>query len=170
MPIVSLLYEGGPLYLADIARRLPASRQTLAETLDQLEAAGAVERQDGGSRARYGLTPAGRAMGSACGPVVEAIRGTDVLPIALKKWPMIVLAAAGRGACHYNELKGALDGITSRALTAALRDLQAHGLVRRTVDEGYPPTTEYRLTERGAGLFPVVDTLCRACAAAAGEE
>jgi len=167
---VSLLYEGGPLHLAEIGRRLPASRQTLGETLEKLQAAGAVEQRAAGGRTTFGLTPAGSAMGSACGPVVEAIRGTDVLPIALKKWPMIVLAAIGRGTCHYNELKGVLDGITSRALTAALRDLQAHGLVQRTVDEGYPPTTEYRLTARGGELFPVVDALCRACAAAAGEE
>jgi DNA-binding HxlR family transcriptional regulator len=90
----------------------------------------------------------------------------EVLPAALKKWPMLVCVALGRGATRYNETKAALPGITARALALALKDLALAGMVERTVEDGYPPAPTYMLSAKGQLFFPAIDALCRACDAA----
>jgi DNA-binding HxlR family transcriptional regulator len=160
VPIVATLHRDGRLRFADLARRLAASRDTLTETLTRLEASGVVTHEAGVSRPHYCLTPVGERLGDAALATVEAIRRTDLLPIALKKWPMLVAVAIGRGATRYNEMKAMLPGITPRALALALKDLEAAGLVDREVSHSYPPAARYSLSPRGTQLFPVLDRLC----------
>jgi DNA-binding HxlR family transcriptional regulator len=160
VPIVAYLHREGPCRFADLARTLPASRDTLTDTLAKLEQSGVVTHETGVARPRYRLTPVGERVGGACVAAVAAIGRTDVLPIALKKWPMLAAVAIGRGATRYNEMKAQLPGITARALALALKDLQAAGLVRREVGHGYPPTATYTLTEKGLSFLPVLDRLC----------
>jgi len=162
VPIVAVLYRDGAQPFATLASRLSASRDTLTETLAKLETNGVVERQHPGRRTVYALTALGRRVGAACVPMVDLVADTDVLPVALKKWPMLVAVAVGRGATRYGEAKTALPGITARALALALKDLQSVGLVRRTLEHGYPPAPTYDLSERGMQFFPALDALCRA--------
>lgn len=162
MPIVATLHRDGPLRFADLARRLPASRDTLTETIARLEAAGVVMHESGVPRPQYRLTPVGEQLGDAALATVAAIRGTDLLSIALKKWPMLVAVAIGRGATRYNEMKAMLPGITARALALALKDLQAAGMADREVSHGYPPAARYSLTPKGLEILPVLDRLCQA--------
>ena len=44
-------------------------------------------------------------------------------------------------------------------LSERLRDLEAAGLVERTVIPSSPPTVEYRLTERGRRLGPIIEAM-----------
>jgi len=44
-------------------------------------------------------------------------------------------------------------------LSERLRDLEAAGLIERTVIPSSPPTVEYRLTARGRQLAPVIDAM-----------
>ena len=44
-------------------------------------------------------------------------------------------------------------------LSERLRDLEAAGLVQRTVIPSSPPTVEYRLTERGQRLGPIIEAM-----------
>jgi len=170
VPIIAYLHREGPRTFADLARNLPASRDTLTDTLAKLEQSGAVAREAGAPRPKYRLTPIGDHTGNACVAAVARIGGTDVLPIALKKWPMLVAVAMGRGATRYNEMKALLPGISARALALALKDLQAAGMADRTVGEGYPPAVAYTLTEKGVRFLPVLDRLCTAAAEATGAE
>ncbi len=162
VPIVATLYRDGPLTFASLSGRLAASRDTLADTLAKLETNGVVERQRPGKRTMYVLTPLGQRVGARCLPMVAVVSETGVVEVALKKWPMLVLTALGRGARRYNEAKAALPGITARALAIALKDLQAAGLIDRTVDQGYPPAPLYVVSELGEKLFPALDDLCNA--------
>lgn len=162
MPIVATLYRDGPLTFASLAGRMAASRDTLADTLAKLEGNGVVERQHPGKRTVYALTPLGLRVGEKCLPMTALVAETGTLDIALKKWPMLVLTALGRGAKRYNEAKAALPGITARALAIALKDLQAAGLIDRTVEEGYPPAPLYVLSQLGERFFPPLDALCSA--------
>lgn len=166
VPIVAYLHREGPRRFADMARALPASRDTLTDTLTRLEQSGVVTHEAGVARPRYRLTSIGDQVGAACVAAVAEIGGTDVLPIALKKWPMLVAVAVGRGASRYNEMKAQLPGITARALALALKDLQAAGMVHREVSHGYPPAATYSLTEKGLRFLPVLDGLCTAASEA----
>ena len=166
MPIIATLYVQGGLRFAELARRLGSSRDTLSETLTALVEAGIVRHNDFFGqpvRPEYTLTERGRRLGEPCLAAVGAVRDTAMLGIALKKWPMLALVAVGRGASRYNELKGVLTGITSRALAMALKDLEEAGLVERTVAESYPPSVHYRLTDGGLAVFPTMDVLVTAC-------
>jgi DNA-binding HxlR family transcriptional regulator len=44
-------------------------------------------------------------------------------------------------------------------LSSRLRDLERAGIIVRTVIPDSPPGVEYRLTERGRALAPVVEAL-----------
>ena len=45
-------------------------------------------------------------------------------------------------------------------LTQTLRELERDGVVSRTVFAEVPPRVEYRITEHGASLQPVLAAMC----------
>ena len=95
-----------------------------------------------------------------CQPVPVEVRQTaDLLE---RRWQLSIIYAALAGAQRFNEFAQAVAGISPRMLSERLRDLEAAGLVQRTVLPTSPPTVEYRLTERGRRLAPIVDAI-RAC-------
>jgi DNA-binding HxlR family transcriptional regulator len=165
VPVIARLHTGGPARYTDLAAGLAnASRDTLAETLAELQRAGAVAHRP--FHPAYHLTIAGQQLGDPAVGAVEAVRKSGTQRVALKKWPMLVLVAVGRGARRFNDVKAVLPGITSGALAPALKDLEEAGLVDRVVTETYPPAVAYRLTAAGADLFPPMDRLVRAAAMA----
>lgn len=170
VPTVARLYRDGPQRPIDLHHAFGASRDTLTDTLRRLEQAGLIVRKPTPGGITCFLTPAGQAVGAACIDAVEAVRAAGLVELALKKWPMLVLVAIGRGASRYTQVRAALPGITPRALTIALKDLQAAGLIERTIEHSYPPTAIYALSPAGAGLFPVMDALCTAAERATESE
>jgi len=67
--------------------------------------------------------------------------------------------ALAAGPRRFSELRELLPGVTARALTLALKDLVAVGLVERTVTDGFPPSTLYRLTAAAEPLLAPLDRL-----------
>ena len=92
-----------------------------------------------------------------CEPVPLEIRETASL--LERRWQLSILYAALSGALRFNEFAGAVAGISPRMLSERLRDLEAAGLVQRTVLPTSPPTVEYRLTERGRKLGPLIEAM-----------
>jgi DNA-binding HxlR family transcriptional regulator len=84
-----------------------------------------------------------------------------------RRWQLSIIYAALTGAMRFNEFAQAVDGISPRMLAERLRDLEAAGLIERTVLPTSPPTVEYRLTARGRRLAPVIEAM-RAYAEAVG--
>ena len=92
-----------------------------------------------------------------CEPVpVEVREAADLLE---RRWLLSILYAALSGALRFNEFADAVAGISPRMLSERLRDLEAAGLVQRKVIPSSPPTVEYRLTERGRRLGPLIDAM-----------
>src|SRR5271166_4583074 len=92
-----------------------------------------------------------------CKPIPEEVRRTaDLLE---RRWQLSILYAALTGALRFNEFADAVAGISPRMLSERLRDLEGAGLIARTVIPSSPPTVEYRLTERGRRLGPVIDAM-----------
>jgi len=75
------------------------------------------------------------------------------------KWKGIILFRLGEGTKRFNELSRLLCKITPRTLTKQLRELEADGLIHRKVYAEVPPKVEYRLTEMGQSLIPVLSAL-----------
>lgn len=172
MPIVGTLYRERGAKFVTLLNRLGASRDTLSDTLSNLIENGLVTKNPGYGhpmRPEYVLTPAGEAVGEACVVAAQVIPRLGLLEIALKKWPPLVVVAIGRGATRFGEMKEALPGITPRALTGALRDLQRAGLVQRVVTETWPPGTVYALTPLAREALPALEGVCIACERLEGE-
>lgn len=60
---------------------------------------------------------------------------------------------------RFARLQRLLGNVSRKVLTAALRGLEADGLVTRTVYPEVPPRVEYAVTEAGLGLVPIVRQL-----------
>ena len=92
-----------------------------------------------------------------CQPVPEEVRETaDLLE---RRWQLSIIYAALTGALRFNEFAEAVSGISPRMLSERLRDLERAGLVARTVIPSSPPTVEYRLTDRGRRLAPIIEAM-----------
>jgi DNA-binding HxlR family transcriptional regulator len=76
------------------------------------------------------------------------------------KWhPVIVHRLLVHGPCGFNELKNAVDGISSKVLSDSLERLGEYGLVDRAVVEDRPIRVRYSLTDRGRSLEPVITAM-----------
>jgi DNA-binding HxlR family transcriptional regulator len=75
------------------------------------------------------------------------------------KWKMPILWRLDKRTWRYNELRRELPRISHKMLTQHLRELERHGLVRRTVYAVVPPRVEYELTPLGRTTVPLIDSL-----------
>jgi DNA-binding HxlR family transcriptional regulator len=75
------------------------------------------------------------------------------------KWKGVILFHLQGGTQRFGELRKRLPSITQRTLTKQLRALEDDNLVIRKVYAEVPPRVEYRLSEIGESLRPVIDTL-----------
>ena len=60
---------------------------------------------------------------------------------------------------RFNELKKYIKTISYKTLSSTLKELEADGLVHREEFPQIPPKVEYSLTERGASLIPILDSM-----------
>jgi DNA-binding HxlR family transcriptional regulator len=84
---------------------------------------------------------------------------TDVVRLVSDRWSLVTLALLGRRTYRFNELHRSIEGISQRMLTRTLRNLEASGLVQRTVYATTPPTVDYRLTPLGESLLAPLSAL-----------
>jgi DNA-binding HxlR family transcriptional regulator len=78
------------------------------------------------------------------------IAGTRaVLDILDGKWTVEVLYLLANGKRRYSEVFYEVGEISKKMLTRTLRQLEAAGLVKRTIYPEVPPRVEYSLTPRG---------------------
>lgn len=76
------------------------------------------------------------------------------------KWKGVVLYHLfEEGVLRFNELRRRLPNVTQRMLTNQLRELEGDDLIVRTIYPEVPPRVEYRLSERGRTLEPVIRAL-----------
>ena len=71
------------------------------------------------------------------------------------KWKIPVIWLLWLRTRRFGELRRALPGVTQHMLTVTLRELEADGLVTRTVYAEVPPRVEYALTESSLALCDV---------------
>ena len=73
------------------------------------------------------------------------------------KWAVVILAHLKQGPLRYGELRRLMPDITEKMLTQRLRELEAAGLVGRTVLSEVPPAVSYRLADDS--VQPVLQAL-----------
>ncbi|WP_254019880.1 winged helix-turn-helix transcriptional regulator [Mesorhizobium escarrei] len=75
------------------------------------------------------------------------------------KWKLEIMWLLNQRVYRFGELRKAIPGITQHMLTAQLRELEADGLVSRTVFAEVPPRVEYAITPKARGLGPTMEAL-----------
>ena len=75
------------------------------------------------------------------------------------KWRPVILAHLKEGVHRYGELRRLIPDMSEKMLAQRLRELQDDGLVERIDYQAKPAHVEYRLTEEGRSLAPVLQAL-----------
>jgi len=88
---------------------------------------------------------------------VSAAEGVeDALKILEGRWKLIILFHLfGGKALRFSDLERAIPAISQKMLIQQLRQMEADGVVRRTIYQQVPPKVEYRLTKWGQALCPL---------------
>lgn len=71
-------------------------------------------------------------------------------------WKPVLLFHLLGGTLRFNALCRLAPGATPRMVTRQLRELEADGIIARTVYQQVPPKVEYALTDLGRSLEPVL--------------
>ena len=73
------------------------------------------------------------------------------------RWTLLVIGEMLSGSTRFNEIRRGVPRMSPTLLAKRLRELEASGIVRR--EDGR--VTEYRLTEAGEALAPIIDAVGR---------
>ncbi len=75
------------------------------------------------------------------------------------RWTGVIIRAMLAGKHRFGELAAAIPGISDRMLSERLKELEAAGIVVRTVYPETPVRIDYRLTPKGQALAGVVQAI-----------
>ena len=75
------------------------------------------------------------------------------------RWTILILRDLFTGTKRFGELKKSLNGVSQKVLTANLRSLEEKGIIEREVFPEVPPRVEYRLTDLGKTLDPIIKSI-----------
>jgi len=76
-----------------------------------------------------------------------------------RRWTGAIVQVLMRGPQRFNVLLGSIPGLSDRLLSERLRELEAAGLLKRTVCSGPPISVVYELTQPGTDLEPILKML-----------
>lgn len=96
---------------------------------------------------------------------MEQIEVTCEMEVTLKmmggKWkPLILEHLIREGTQRFSQLQHRFPRVSQRTLTNQLRELEADGLVTRTVYPQVPLRVEYGVTPKGGPLAPLLEMMC----------
>lgn len=93
-------------------------------------------------------------------PATAALGVEQALRLLEGRWKLvIVFNLFGGKVRRYSDFEKLIPGISQKMLAQQLRQLEADGIVSRTVFAQVPPRVEYRLTTWGQALCPALDAL-----------
>ncbi|WP_316777818.1 helix-turn-helix domain-containing protein [Pedobacter antarcticus] len=88
--------------------------------------------------------------------------GLDLIAEVLYgKWKILLLWNINQNYMRPSELQRQIPDASRRVLNIQLKELEEHGIIEKTIYPVTPPKVEYRLTEFGKTLLPVIDVMGR---------
>ena len=73
------------------------------------------------------------------------------------KWKPCIIDSLRENPKRPSQIHREIPEAISRVLDQNLRELEQHGVVKKTIFPELPPRSEYELTELGRSLLPVID-------------
>jgi DNA-binding HxlR family transcriptional regulator len=86
----------------------------------------------------------------------SCVRYTRSVEIIGRRWTGAILRALIAGKSRFNEIRNTVPGLSDRLLSERLKELEAEGIVERCVTPSTPVRIDYRLTDKGQALLPIV--------------
>ena len=83
----------------------------------------------------------------------------DTLNVISGKWKLPIIGSLLYGKKRFKEMEKEIPNITPRMLSKELKDLEASGIIKRTVYDSIPVKVEYELTISGQSLNQVLDPM-----------
>ena len=71
-------------------------------------------------------------------------------------WKLLIMRNLLTGTQRFGELNKSIPGVSQKVLTEYLRSMEADGIVIRTVYPEVPPRVEYKLSELGESMRPIL--------------
>lgn len=75
------------------------------------------------------------------------------------RWTPLIVRDLEPGCRRFSELQRSLNGISPKTLSDRLRRLEEADVISRTCFAEVPPRVEYRLTDKGHALLPVLESM-----------
>jgi len=75
------------------------------------------------------------------------------------KWKILLIYAISKNCNRFSLLQKAIPVISKQMLVNQLRELEEDQIIERTIYAEIPPRVEYRITEYGESLMPVIAVL-----------
>jgi DNA-binding HxlR family transcriptional regulator len=75
------------------------------------------------------------------------------------KWSLICLYWLDAGTRRFNELRRLMPEISHKVLSETLRNLEREGLVSRTVYAEVPSRVDYRISNHGESVRPIIEAV-----------
>ena len=75
------------------------------------------------------------------------------------KWKPLILFELKNGPRQFGQLRRAIQGVRHKVLIEQLSQLQSEGIVAKSIQEGKVPQSQYRLSQYGETLRPVLESL-----------
>lgn len=95
-------------------------------------------------------------------PLSAAIDTEACFSLLEGRWKLLILFHLFDGkVLRYSDLEKRVTGISQKMLAQQLRQLEADGIVQRTVHSQVPPKVDYRMTAWGQELCPALDSLLK---------
>ncbi|MEH0652180.1 helix-turn-helix domain-containing protein [Streptomyces scabiei] len=88
-----------------------------------------------------------------------ACPGRELFDLVTARWAALVLVDLMDGPQRWSELRRSAGGVSDKMLAQTLRDLEAGGLITRTVHTSRPPTVQYALTDLARDATPALQHL-----------
>jgi DNA-binding HxlR family transcriptional regulator len=76
-----------------------------------------------------------------------------------RRWTGVILRAMLSGVERFSDLTETIPGLSDRMLSERLKELEAEGIIVRTVIPATPVRIEYHLTEKGRALGSVIEAV-----------
>lgn len=92
-----------------------------------------------------------------CGQTILAIN--DTMEILSGKWKISIIACLCYNPMRYSELLKEVHGISGKMLSRELKELEANGLIERTVSNTSPVSVSYNITKYGSSLKELTHTI-----------
>lgn len=83
------------------------------------------------------------------------------LEVVGDRWSLVVVRDLLNGKSRFGEFLNSPEKITTSVLADRLDKLAAAGVIKARAYQENPPRYEYRLTEKGEAMLPILQEVCR---------